>query len=41
MRYLFIAIIYNPRYKLKALKFLFNALKGIELTSYKRVKGYS
>jgi hypothetical protein len=37
-RYSFVAIICDPRYKLKALEFLFNASSGIESTSYKRAK---
>jgi hypothetical protein len=39
-RHSFIAIIYDPRYKLKALEFLFNASGGIKSTGYKRVKGH-
>jgi hypothetical protein len=37
-RYSFIIIIYDPRYKLKVLEFLFNALGGIKSISYKRAK---
>jgi len=40
LRYSFVAIICDPRYKLKALEFLFNALRGIESTGYKRAKGH-
>jgi len=36
--YLFVAIICNPRYKLKALDFLFDATRGTESTGYKRAK---
>jgi len=39
-RYSFVAIIYDPRYKLKALEFLFNASGGIESAGYKRAKGH-
>ena len=37
-RYSFVIIICDPRYKLKALEFLFDALGGIKSTGYKRVK---
>jgi hypothetical protein len=39
-RYLFVAIICNPQYKLKALEFLFDALGGIKSTGYKRAKAH-
>ena len=39
-RHSFVVIICDPRYKLKALEFLFNALGGIKSTGYKRVKIY-
>ena len=37
-RHSFVAIICDPRYKLKALEFLFDTSRGIESTSYKRAK---
>jgi hypothetical protein len=37
-RHSFVAIICDPRYKLKALEFLFDASGGIESTGYKRAK---